>query len=154
MAKQIDTWWQRNKYLLSGLLLVLSAWYYYQSLNPSFPPALPASQVGQFQISVMPYNEQGPYQHDGQFVKDFLLIFKEGKISDIRQGYLNIGSSPLPLETLQQGDLGILHGSRHGQHVHALTHQQFTHEDKIWLTLELWNGEQLSSSWELPKLWK
>ncbi|SEH67233.1 hypothetical protein SAMN05660691_00803 [Rheinheimera pacifica] len=142
--------WQRHKYKLNGLVLVLPFWFLYQSLTPEFPPAWPAQQVGQFEIAPMPLNLKPPYAHHDEYVKDFMLMFGQGDVSDIRQGYVNIGPAPLPIEELQQGDEGILHGSRHGQHVHAIAPKQFSATDKLWLTIETWQGEQLTSSWELP----
>ncbi|KUM52050.1 hypothetical protein [Rheinheimera sp. EpRS3] len=142
--------WQRHKYKLNGLVLVLPFWFLYQSLTPEFPPAWPAQQVGQFEIAPMPLNLKPPYAHHDEYVKDFMLMFGQGDVSDIRQGYVNIGPAPLPIEELQQGDEGILHGSRHGQHVHAIAPKQFSATDKLWLTIETWQGELLTSSWELP----
>ncbi|WP_215398779.1 hypothetical protein [Rheinheimera oceanensis] len=142
--------WQRHKYKLNGLVLVLPFWFLYQSLTPEFPPAWPAQQVGQFEIAPMPLNLKPPYAHHDEYVKDFMLMFGQGDVSDIRQGYVNIGPEALPIEELQQGDEGILHGSRHGQHVHAIAPKQFSATDKLWLTIETWQGEQLISSWELP----
>lgn len=150
MARRQDTLWQRYKYLLNGLVLILPFWFLYQSLTPEFPPAWPAKQVGEFEISPMPFDMKQPYAHHDEYVKDFLLIFAKGNITDIRQGYLNIGPAPLPLAELQQGDEGILHGGRHGQHVHAIAPPVFSATDKAWLTIQTWQGELLQISWDLP----
>jgi hypothetical protein len=77
-------------------------------------------------------------------------MFSKGDISTLRQGYLNIGPAALPLAQLQQGEEGILHGSRHGQHVHAIAPQQLSSTDKVWLTLQTWQGDTLTTSWPLP----
>ncbi len=150
MARRKNTLWQRYKYLLNGLVLILPFWFLYQSMTPEFPPAWPAQQIGEFEISPMPLDMKPPYAHHDEYVKDFLLIFGKGKIANIRQAYLNIGPSPLPLEELQQGDEGILHGSRHGQHVHAIAPPAFSVTDKAWLTIQTWQGELLQISWDLP----
>lgn len=145
-----NSFWQRHKYKLNGLVLVLPFWFLYQSLTPVFPPAWPVQQVGEFEIAPMPLNLEPPYAHHDEYVKDFMLMFNTGDISNVRQGYLNIGPAPLPLARLQQGEEGILHGSRHGQHVHAIAPAQLSSVDKVWLTLQTWQGDTLITSWQLP----
>ncbi|MBU2114509.1 MAG: hypothetical protein KKE94_12165 [Gammaproteobacteria bacterium] len=147
-----NSFWQRQKYKLSGLVLLLPLWFLYQSLTPEFPPAWPAQQLGEFEIAPMPLNLEPPYAHHDKYVKDFYLTFSQGEISSIRQGYVNIGTAALPLAQLQQGEDGILHGSRHGQHVHAIAPAAFSAGDKVWLTLQTWQGELLTTSWDLPPL--
>ncbi|QJR81644.1 hypothetical protein CA267_013150 [Alteromonas pelagimontana] len=150
MARIKNTRWQRCKYLLSALVLMLPPWFYYQSQNPEFPDALPGKTVGNFDIVPMPFDINPPYQHDGMYVKDFLLMFNKGEVKAIKQAYLNIGDQPLPLAELQTGDLGILHGTRHGQHVHALSAPRIEASHKVWLTIEQWGGEVLTASWDVP----
>ena len=145
-----NSFWQRHKYKLNGLVLVLPLWFLYASLTPEFPPMWPAQQVGEFEIAPMPLNLEPPYVHHDEYVKDFMLMFSKGDISSIRQGYLNIGPQALPLAQLQQGEEGILHGSRHGQHVHAIAPKTLSAGDKVWLTLQTWQGDTLTTSWELP----
>lgn len=145
-----NSFWQRNKYKLNGLVLLLPFWFLYQSLTPEFPPAWPAQQIGDFEIAPMPLNLKPPYAHHDNYVKDFYLTFSQGEISSIRQAYINIGPAALPLAQLQQGGDGILHGSRHGQHVHAIAPQTLSASDKVWLTLQTWQGETLITSWTLP----
>ncbi len=142
--------WQRHKFKLNGLVLLLPLWFLYDSLTPEFPPVWPAQQLGQFEIAPMPLDLKQPYAHHDQYVKDFYLSFSQGDIASIRQGYLNIGPVPLPLPELQQDEEGILHGSRHGQHVHAIAPPQLAVTDKVWLTLQTWQGEVLTTSWPLP----
>ncbi|WP_423185195.1 hypothetical protein ACO1PK_08395 [Alishewanella sp. d11] len=146
-----NRFWQRHKYKLNGLVLLLPFWFLYQSLTPELPAAWPVKQVGPFAISPMPLNLEPPYAHHDKFVKDFMLNFNKGDISAIRQGYLNIGPVALPLEQLQQGEAGIMHGSRHSQHVHAIAPVAFAANDKVWLTLQTWQGELLVTSWDLPQ---
>lgn len=129
---------QKSLFLLSALVLCLPPVFYYQSLNPVFPEGLEPQQVGTFNITPMPFDNRPPYQHDGIYVKDYLLIFNQGDVEDIRQAYLNIGDTPLPLHVLVTHELGILHGTQHGQHVHALASRTLTPQDKLWLTIEYW----------------
>jgi hypothetical protein len=144
-----NTFWQRHKYKLNGLVLLLPLWFLYQSMTPEFPPAWPAQQLAEFTIAPMPLDLKPPYAHHDSYVKDFMLTFSQGDIASIRQAYLNLGPSALPLSQLQQGEDGILHGSRHGQHVHAIAPQTLSAEDKVWLTIQTWQGETLSTSWPL-----
>lgn len=152
MAKKYATPWQRYKFLLNGLVLILPVWFLYQSLSPEFPPALETQTIGEYEISPMPFDLDGPYQHDGEYVKDFLLMFKQGNISNIRQAVLNIGETPLSLSQVQsrEGEEGFLHGSRHGQHVHGLAKPTITQQDSVWLTIENWNGDVLTGRWDIP----
>ncbi|NQY89022.1 MAG: hypothetical protein HRT51_15005 [Colwellia sp.] len=151
MARVNNNLWNRYKYKINALVLLLSVYFLYQSLNPKFPDTWNTQKIGLFEITPMPFNLEPPYLHDGHYTKDFFLVFSQGKIDDIRQAYLNIGSKPLPLSTLQAGDSGILHGSQHGQEVHAIAPKTLKTEDKVWLTIENWQGEQVVTYWELPK---
>lgn len=157
MTTKLSSLWQRYKYKLNFLILILPLYFFYQSLHPVFPPAWPAQTLGSleqkfgpFEIVPMPFDLEPAYQHENSYVKDFLLMFNQGDIGQIRQAYLNIGEQPLALSELQQGSDGILHGSRHGQHVHAIAQPSFKHQDKMWLTIENWQGDQITTSWELP----
>lgn len=152
MAKVYATPWHRYKYLLSGLILILPVVFLYQSMNPVFPDALPEKTIGDFVVAPMPFDLESPYQHDGVYVKDFLLTFKAGNIAHIRQAVLNIGEQPITLKAINmsKGEEGFLHGSRHGQHVHGLANEHITLQDSIWLTIEQWNGQTYTVSWEVP----
>ncbi len=151
MARVNNTWCNRNKYKINGLVILFCSFFFYQSLNPKFPATWLAKEIGSFEIVPMPFNLDAPYLHHGVYTKDFFLIFNKGLVSDIRQAYLNIGETALPLVTLQQGEDGILHGSQHGQEVHAIAPERLTVSDKLWLTIESWNGEVMITHWELPK---
>lgn len=151
MARRQDTWWQRNKFKLNALVLILPVWFLYQSLNPQFPAAWQTKQLGDYELTPMPFNKDGPYFHHDMYVKDFLLTFSKGEVSSIRQAYLNIGERALPLAELQQGEGGILHGTRHGQHVHAIAKPTLTADDKMWLTVQNWQGDTWVTSWDLPE---
>ncbi|GGQ15714.1 hypothetical protein [Shewanella litoralis] len=152
MARLKHTIWNRYKYKINGLILVLVGYFLYQSLFPQFPDALPTQALGAFEVTPIPYNVDAPYLHDGTYTKDFLLLFSKGQVNTIRQAYLTIGTDPLPLATLQLGDAGILHGSQHGQEVHALAPEVLLAEHKIWLTIENWQGQQQVTSWALPEV--
>ncbi|KXJ54131.1 MAG: hypothetical protein AXW17_00760 [Colwellia sp. Phe_37] len=149
MARITNSFWHRHKYKINGLVLILPFYFLYQSLFPVFPKALSTKQVAEFEITPTPYDLEPPYLHDGHYTKDFMLSFSQGKITDIRQAYVNIGTKALPLAVLQTGDEGILHGSQHGQEVHAIAPETITTQDKLWLTIETWNGKQMVLSWHL-----
>ncbi|MCH1924005.1 hypothetical protein L9G74_05600 [Shewanella sp. C32] len=153
MARLKATFWHRNKFKLSGLLLLLPVYYLYQSLHPSFPDSLQEQQIGAFKVAPMPLDLESSYQHDGAYIKDFMVLFNQGNPEDIRQAFMSIGPAQLDLATLQDGDLGILHGSRYGKHVHAIAPETFSANDRIWLTIENWQGELNTISWSLPAQW-
>lgn len=153
MARLNSSFWNRNKFKLSGLLLLLPVYFLYRSLHPSFPAAMAELSLGEFSIVPMPLEDGPPYQHDGEYIKDFMVTFKQGDVTRIRQAYMNIGKTALPLSQMERGDLGILHGSRYGQHVHALAAARFSAGDRLWLTLETWQGNTLVTSWPLPAAW-
>ena len=154
MARLQATLWNKYKFLLSGLVLILPIVFLYQSLNPVFPDALPEATVGEYTIVPMPYDLGPAYQHDGVYVKDFLLTFTAGDINNIRQAYLNIGSEAATILDIQKstGEEGFLHGSKHGQHVHGIAKPKLTAKDSIWLTIQNWNGEILTTRWEIPQV--
>ncbi|MFT4765612.1 MAG: hypothetical protein ACI9OH_002724 [Oleispira sp.] len=154
MARLQATLWNKYKFFLSGLVLILPIVFLYQSLNPVFPDALPEVTIGDYTIIPMPYDLGPAYQHDGVYVKDFLLTFTAGDINNIRQAYLNIGNEAAIILEIQKstGGEGFLHGSQHGQHVHAIAKPKITAKDSIWLTIENWNGEILTTRWEIPQV--
>ncbi|TYK64663.1 hypothetical protein [Colwellia echini] len=151
MARVKNTLWQRYKYKLNGLVLLLSIYFLYQSLTPVFPDTWAPKQIGSFEITPMPFNLDAPYLHHDVYTKDFFFIINKGDVKTIRQGYVNIGPTALSLEKLAMGDDGILHGSQHGQEAHAISPQVLQASDRLWLTIENWQGEQLITSWDLPK---
>jgi hypothetical protein len=154
MARLQKTAWNKYKFQLNGLILILPFVFLYQSLNPSFPDAFPEASIGDYKIVPMPFNLDPAYQHDGVYVKDFLLTFTAGDISNIRQAYLNIDHQPALISEIEKrsGGEGFLHGSKHGQHVHGIAKPKITAKDSIWLTIENWNGEILTTRWEIPRV--
>ena len=141
---------KRWPYLLNALILVLPVWFYYQMQNPVFPPALEQKSVAGFSVTPIPLDTNPPYQHDGVYVKDFLLTFGPGEVSSIRQGYLSVGETPRSLADMLEHDEGLLHGSEHGQHVHAITTETLNQQQRLWLTLQDWQGNVHQVSWSLP----
>ena len=145
-----NSFWQRHKYKLNGLVLVLPFWFLYQSMNPVFPAAWPTQQIGPFEITPMPLDDKHPYLHHDIYVKDFMLVFEKGEAGNIRQGYANIGTQALPIADLQRSENGILHGNKHGQHVHAIATKTLTSADSLWISIENWQGEWQVAKWPLP----
>lgn len=150
MSNTRSIFWRKYKYQLNGLILILPVLFLYQSLTPNFPAAWQAQQVGEFTISPMPADLKAPYQHHDDYVKDFSLIFERGDIGKIRQAYVNIGPAALPLSQLQQSENGILHGNKHGQHVHAIAPANLRTTDRLWVSIQNWQGEWLVAQWPLP----
>jgi hypothetical protein len=151
MARVKSSLWQRHKYKINGLVLILPFYFLYQSLFPVFPDSLRTQQIGEYTVTPTPYDLDAPYLHGGHYTKDFMLMFNEGDIKDIRQAYVNIGKTALPLSQLQLADEGVLHGSQYGQEVHAIAPEVIQAEHKLWLTIENWQGKQLILSWNLPE---
>lgn len=150
MARLQSTWWQRNKFILHAGILILPIWFLYQSMTQVFPASWGEQAVGEFTLAPMPLNIAQPYSHHSEYVKDFTVMFVTGNVADVRQAYMNIGPKPLPISQLSKADEGILHGTRHSQHVHAIAPQFITSEDKAWITLQTWQGNILIQSWDIP----
>lgn len=151
MARMNNTLWNRYKFKLNGLVLLLSVYFLYKALTPEFPDSFTPKQLGTFEVSPMPYNLDPPYLHDGHYTKDFFITFSKGNVSDIRQAYLNIGKQAIALTILEQDHEGILHGSQHGQEVHGISPKTLVATDKVWLTIETWQGDMMVTHWDLPK---
>lgn len=149
MSRRSHSFWQKNKFKLSGLVLILPFWFLYQSMNPVFPPALPKATVGPFEITPSPLTEDGPYQHHGEWVKDYYLQFCAGCVEKIRQGFLVISNEAPDFQQLSEGHSSVLHGTVHGLHVHASTAEKLQGGEKLWLLLEDWQGVRYQHSWEL-----
>jgi hypothetical protein len=77
-------------------------------------------------------------------------MVEKGAIANIRQGYLTIGETALPLAELQKDHAGIIHGSAHSQEAHAFSPPTLTAQHKLWLTIQDWQGNEWVESWELP----
>jgi len=154
MARRKNTFWNRNKFKLSGLILILPIYFLYEQLQPPvFPDVWEEKSAGPFEIAIQPLNDEAPYAHHEDWVKDFAAYVNDGEVGDIRQGYVNIGEEPVALEALQKDDVGILHGSELLQHVHAIAPQQYQPEHRVWVTLQTWDGNVHKASWQLPDNW-
>lgn len=140
---------QRHKYTFNALLLLLPIGFY-NGWFSSYPKSWEAKQIGEFTVKALPLNLDPPYIHDGSYAKDFMILFREGEVANIRQAYLNIGPQAIPLNQLQQSDEGLLHGSPRAQTAHAISQVKFSPEDKLWLTIEDWQMQQQVISWDLP----
>ncbi|MEI6893471.1 MAG: hypothetical protein V5789_02325 [Colwellia sp.] len=151
MARMNNTLWNRYKYKLNVLIILLPFYFIYQSLTPEPLESWPAKKIASFEVTPMPDNFDPPYFHDDHYTKDFSLTFTQGKVSNIRQAYLNIGKEPIALSTLEAGNEGILHGSQHGQEAHAISPKVLKATDKVWLTIADWQGHHVITSWDLPQ---
>lgn len=151
MAQLKNIGWHRYKYKVNFIVLILPFYFLYHSLFPEFPETLGIKKIGSFEITAMPYDLDPPYLHEGKYSKDFFITFNQGNIADIKQAYLNIGYEPLPLNELIKSGEGILHGSKHGQEVHAIAPSVIKKDHMAWLTIETWQGEKLVTHWNLPK---
>jgi len=146
MTQRQNSWWQRHKFKLNALVLLLPLWFFYQSMHLSFPPSLPQQQIGPFTVTPTPLTNDGPYQHHQDWVKDFSLQFCQGCVGQIRQAYMVMAEQPPSLSDMATEELGILHGDSHWQHVHALIHSQ-SPQARLWLVIEDWQGQQHVGSW-------
>lgn len=138
---------KRLKFWLSGLVLLAPCWYFYQSLNPVFPTEWQEKTIGPFTAALTPANNAPAYPHDGDYLKDFSVRFCEGCTPRIRTAYLQVGSEPLPVSTEVEG---ILHGHGNVLHVHAPYPLAPTKTDKLWLTVQTWDGQVFYEYWDLP----
>lgn len=148
-AIQHTNWWSKYKFKLNGLVLILPFWFLYQSLEPQFPPALPKAQLGSYEVTLMPLDTNGPYLHHGEWVKDYYLQWCQGCAENIRQGFLLVSDTQPDLKALSAAESSLLHGNKHGLHVHARTPQELKAGDKLWLLIEDWQGQVFSHAWEL-----
>lgn len=149
MSRPAASLWQRYKYLVNLLLLVLPAYFFWQAMHPVEQPPLEQKTLGSLTATPVPLDDLDPYLHDGIYVKDFRVDFCDGCISQIRQAYLIAGPAPqaFPVE----GD-GVLHGSGYALHVHAAFPERTREEDRLWLIVETWDGEIFQASWPLDFL--
>lgn len=135
---------QRWPFWLNGLLLLLPVWFFWQALHPVVPPEWPEQPVGPFTVAVTPADTAAPYTWDGQSLKDFSARFCAGCVAQIRQAWLSSGAQPQPLPA----DLtGLLHGDSQTQHAHAPVPAQWQSGDRLWLTVQAWDGSEHHVSW-------
>jgi hypothetical protein len=153
MAVRKNTIFNRHKFKLSGLALLFPIYFLYQQQQiPVFPAPWAAKQVGEFNLTIQPVNKEVPYAHDAEWFKDFTVFINKGRITQIRQAYANIGTAPIPIEQLQLNDIGLLHGSSLLQHVHAISPVHIASNDKVWITIQTWDGIIFTQSWQFNNL--
>ena len=155
MAVRKNTIFNRHKFKLSGLALLFPIYFFYQQLQIRVSPVpWAAKQMGEFNITIQPVNKEAPYAHDADWFKDFTVFINEGSVVQIRQAYANIGIAPIPIEQLQLNDIGLLHGSNLLQHVHAISPVHIAGSDKVWITIQTWDGTIFTQSWQVNDLLK
>ncbi|MEY4515989.1 MAG: hypothetical protein RL180_335 [Pseudomonadota bacterium] len=137
----------RARYLINGAILVLPVYYLIESLNPTFPTAWATKPLGALTATPTPHNSLPAYHGADGWLKDFGVTFCAGCSGQIRQAWLNAG--PTPLATPPR-DWGNLHGSPFGLEAHAPYPKRPSAQDRLWLSVQLWNGTVLRQQWPLP----
>lgn len=145
---------QRHKYKLNALILLLPI-SFYNGWFSSYPSSWTAKQIGEFTVKPLPLDFNPPCVHHGtdnnSYAKDFMVLFRQGNVKNIRQAYLTIGPKAPFLSELQQSDAGLLHGSPRAQSAHAISPMAYGNNDKLWLIIQDWQMQELVVSWELPQ---
>lgn len=137
----------RWPYLLSALLLIAPAYYFYQSLHPVFPEAWSERHIGPFTATVAPVENGSAYRYDGAYIRDFQVRFCEACHERIRLARLHVGPAPgVPSAEAA----GIVHGPRGAQGAHVrFPHWPPDTEDRLWLIVQEWSGETHVTAWPL-----
>ena len=149
MATIKRTRWQKFRYWLNGLVIVAPLYFLYTSLTPPVPEQSWKQQsIGPFTAVPTPADADPPYQHDGEWVKDFSVTLCEGCLEKIRYAFLSVGARPA---SMPKGSEGILHGISPTQHVHAPYPPSPSDQDKLWLSVQEWNGTLHHASWPLNR---
>lgn len=139
---------RRWMYRFSGFVLIAPAWFFYEAMSPPpLPQQWQQQSIGPFTAAPQPANNDAPYPHDGAFAKDFSVHFCAGCVERIRVAWLSVGEQP---SALPDDLAGILHGNNFEQHVHAPFPKQRGNNDKLWLTVQQWNGQTHHAAWPLP----
>lgn len=139
--------WPRARYWLNALVLIAPLWFFYDALTPVFPAPWPTQTVGPFTVTPMPHDDAGPYRHDGGQVKDFAFHFCDGCVARIRMAYANAGPAAL---TEADGGEGVVHGRGAMQEAHVPYPAQPGAADRLWLTVQEWDGTLHRFAWPLP----
>ncbi len=136
-----------GKYWLNALVLIAPFWFLYDALTAVLPPAWPMQVVGPFEVTPTPRDADGPYEHDGIPVKDFAFRFCEGCVERIRMAYANVG----PEATAEtDGGEGVVHGHGALQEAHVPYPIRPGPTDRLWLTVQEWDGTLHRVAWPLP----
>lgn len=133
-------------YRLNALLLIVPLWFVYRTLVPEAAAEWPVRGIGPFTAAPMPADADPPYLHEDGYMKDFAVRLCSGCGERIRLAYLSVGERPA--ET-RDGVDGILHGFGSLQHAHAPFPKQPGMRDKLWLTVQEWNGQLHHAAWPL-----
>lgn len=144
--------WFRGRFYLSGLVLVLPAMafpFYFQQV--SAPPLgahiLPERQVGPYVVTLAEFMPGPPHPgEDGHPVKDFSLHVRDGYPQRIRSVYLRLGAPA------HADDLGeAMHGNPYRLHVHVPIPAQVSAAERLWLTIEDWDGTLRQTWWPVTE---
>ncbi|MGB3619781.1 MAG: hypothetical protein WBA20_00370 [Ketobacter sp.] len=147
MTKAKRTLWHKSRYWLNGLVIIAPVYFLYTSLTPpALQEAWEEQSIGPFTAIPTPANGEPPYLHDGESVKDFSVKFCDGCVEKIRYAYMSVGERPAPIP---RGGEGILHGNRVTQHVHAPYPAELNAADKLWVSVQEWNGKIHHGGWSL-----
>lgn len=144
--------WFRGRYCLSGLVLLLPLsvfpLYFQQVTTPPLGAMiLPEREVGPFRVTLAEYLSGPPLPgRNGYLFKDYKLAIKDGYPGRIRSAYLR---QDAPISR----DLGdILHGDPYRLHAHVRIEGQPAATDRLWLTLEEWDGTLHQTSWPFAEV--
>ncbi|WP_024850373.1 hypothetical protein [Hydrogenovibrio kuenenii] len=145
----MKVFWLRYRFWINGFILLLPFWFLYQALTP--PPLEPKwakKQNGEFSAEVRPMDKEPPYLHDGEREKDFSVIFGDSCANRVKQAYLKVATSA---PNLPDDDSGIVHGNTSIQHAHVPFPDVIKTDDRLWLTIQDWQGRIIQLSWVLEK---
>jgi hypothetical protein len=149
MAKNKQSSPKRWKYCLNGFLLILPFWYLYQQMTPTFPDPLEKKDIGPFTVQPAPLNMKPAYDYGDDYFKDFSLTFCEGCVEKIRYAYMSVGAEPV---AMPKDSHGAIHGASDLKHAHAPFPEKLSETDKLWVTVQDWEGKSYHVSWEIDQL--
>lgn len=145
--------WFRGKYYLSGLILILPLIAFPNYFTRVAVPRLgahilPEQAVGPFQVTLAEFMPGpplvGPKEH---LLKDYALEIREGYPDRIRSVYIRVGVPP------NARNLGeIMHGTPYRLHAHVRFMTPPRADERMWLTLEEWDGSIHQASWPLSEV--
>lgn len=139
----------RVLYRFNALLLLVPLWFFYRMLAPEFPTAWPERRVGPFVAVPTPADADPPYRVDGDYMKDFSVRFCADCVKRIRLARSNVGDRPTDLT---DDPAGILHGAGPLLYAHVPFPERITESDRLWVTVQEWNGRTHYFSWPLRGL--
>lgn len=100
--------------------------------------------VGPWMVTLTEAEAAPPYQlHSGRRLKDYGIRLCDGCREQIRGAFIAVGEHAPPLDTP-----GFpLHGSRYHLEAHVEFPATLNGRERLWLTLDGWNGEAFQISW-------